>query len=242
MFRRLLYGDLVYPAYHALKRDGINTARRELAESEWYDADALAALQRKKLERLLRFAAQHVPYYAETLRRLDRRPDDLVNPDRFRELPLLEKSIIRREGSRLHAPPSSGRRGYPNSTSGSTGEPLRFLTDTRAHAYRMADGLRGKGLAGFSLGDKEVALWGAEIEIRRSRRWRGQIHGFITGHKLLSSFDLSVERLDAYIATIQRFRPSLMVGYPSALEAFANHCVRVSGHSKAWLTAVQVTS
>lgn len=225
MLRRLAYRGVVYPLYHAVKRDGINRARRELDAGQWLAPMELAGLQRRKFLDLLRFAQENVPYYEDIL--ADVGADALTRSasEILSTLPILDKETIRREGARMQAPAVSGRTGYANSTSGSTGEPLRFLTDTTSHAYRLADELRGKAFAGARLGDRHVALWGGPLEISRAQERRGRLHALVTGHRLLSTQDLSPARLDTYIAVVQQFRPAVMTAYPSALEVLAEHCL-----------------
>jgi phenylacetate-CoA ligase len=222
--RRLFYGKLLYPAYHGIRRDGILPAVRALHATERARPAELEALQREKLLRLLRFADAHVPFYQTLFRERGERPEALAEPGRLRELPILTKEIIRDAGARLQASPAAGRSAYANSTSGSTGEPLRFLTDRAAHAARMADELRGKSWTGYRLGDREVSLWGAPMDVDRATRWRGRLHSLVTGHVLLSSYELGEAHLGAYAARIDRLRPQLMVAYPSALEVLARHC------------------
>jgi phenylacetate-CoA ligase len=225
MMLNYLYGRWGYPLNHALKRDGVNDAARELKESQWEDAESLDARQRIRLTQLLEFAGTHVPYYAGLFRDLNRSAGDFVDPAAYHLIPVLTKDIIRRHLADLQADPGSGRRGYRNRTSGSTGESLHFITDLRSHAYRLADEYRGKTWTGFTRGDREAILWGAPMDIKRSERWRARLRGLLAGQLFLSAYDLSPQRLDEYVDAIRQFRPKLMIGYPSALEVFARHCL-----------------
>lgn len=62
------------------------------------------------------------------------------------------------------------------------------------------------------------------MDERLTASWRGRLHGWVTGDRFLSSFDLSASRMDEYIRTIRGFRPTMMVAYPGPLEQFAIHC------------------
>lgn len=226
MMRRLLYGRCLYPLYHGIKQDGVLSALRELDAGQWAAPEELARIQHQRLARLLTFAATHVPFYQDWFAEVDGDPAAYAAPERLTELPVQTKELIRHEAGRLQAHPDGGRHAYPNSTSGSTGEPLKFLTDSHAHALRLADELRGKAWAGYRLGDHEVSLWGAPIELRRAARLRGRLRGAIAGQRFLSSFDLTERRLQQYVAIIRRSDTRLLVGYPSALEVLARHCLQ----------------
>jgi len=241
MIGRALYSQVLYPAYHGARRDGVLGANRRAAASQWWDAEELAEHQHARLARLLRFAASHVPFYRDAIRSLGASPDELAASGGWRALPVQTKDLIRREGSRLRAEPEGGRRAFANSTSGSTGEPLRFLTDAVSHSLRRADELRGKTWTGYRLGDREIALWQSPLDLGRAKKLRGRLHALVTRYSVLSSFDLTPARMDAYLAQIRRLRPRLLLAYPSALEVFARHCAE-RGERDVLIGAAIVTS
>lgn len=111
-----------------------------------------------------------------------------------------------------------------NSTGGSTGEVLRFYTDRRSGAYRKATVRRNKRWLGILPGDREVRLWGAPLDVAKSRSLRGTLHSWITRERLLSADYLGEETLQTYLEFCEAFRPKLIVAYPSALAEFARFC------------------
>jgi phenylacetate-CoA ligase len=219
-----LFRNVVYPFYHWLKRDGVNAAIRELDRNQWLNKTGLLALQRRKLASLLAFASQNVPYYRRLLDDSGFRVDSALSPRDMLGIPVLTKEIIRRERAALISEDLTGNGLIANSTSGSTGEAIRFYTDLRSDAFRKAAGLRSDYWTGWRLGDRHASLWGASIDERRAQEIRGRVHAAVTGSLFLSSFDLSSDRLDEYIERIRRFRPIMLLGYPGPLEQFAIHC------------------
>jgi phenylacetate-CoA ligase len=67
-------------------------------------------------------------------------------------------------------------------------------------------------------------LWGSPIELRQSRlrRWRDRL----INELVLDAFNMSRERMDAYLARIVAYRPRLIQGYSSAVAMLARHARR----------------
>ncbi len=219
-----LFRNVVYPAWHWAKRDGVNQAIRELERNQWLATADVLSLQQRKLARVLSFAGKNVPYYRALLGELGINTNPTVTVEQFQRIPPLTKETIRHEQDALVSEDLAGNGLLSNSTSGSTGEVLRFYTDLRSTAYRKAAGLRSNSWTGWRLGDRAVSLWGAPIDEQRAGAMRGRLHGLVTAKLFLSSFDLSKSKMDEYIEKIRDFRPVLFFAYPGPLEQFAIHC------------------
>jgi phenylacetate-CoA ligase len=114
---------------------------------------------------------------------------------------------------------------HRHSTGGSTGEPLLFYFDRQRQAYDQAARMRTHRWFGADVGQREVYLWGAPVELRRQdrlREWRDRW----TNQLLLSAFNMSPRRIDSYLDRIERFDPVSVFGYPSTLAHLARHAAR----------------
>ncbi len=226
MLGRLAYAHVIYPLYHAARRDGVNGAIRELRSNQWLTADQIASIQRRKLERLLLHAYGNVPYYRDAIGKIGGNPAKLAPGETFARLPVLTKKIIREQQAELCSTRDDGNRLRPNSTSGSTGEPLRFYTDDRITPYLKASVQRFKEWTGWRLSSREACLWGAPIDAAKASAIRGRVHSWISGSLFLSAYDLNENGMDGYVSSITAYKPELLVSYPSILEVFAEHCRR----------------
>jgi phenylacetate-CoA ligase len=222
----MLFRNVIYPVYHWAKNDGVNQARRQLEESQWFSAERVAELQRNKLQRLIKFAGRNVPYYRNTFRDLGISASFDLKVDEFQEIPILTKQIIRERLDDLVSEDLCGNGLINNSTSGSTGETLRYYTDFLSVPYRKAAGIRSHSWSGWRLGDRSVSLWGAQLDEKKATTIRGWLHRRLTSQRFLSSFDLSVEKMDEYVRTIQAFKPVEIFAYPGPMERFADHCIQ----------------
>jgi len=220
-----LFRNFAYPTWHWLKRDGINSANREIRRTQWLSNDEIREFQKGKLQNILTFAGQHVPYYRELFGKIGISTKSGFTIEDLNKIPQLTKNVIRREGSRLVSENLNGNGLIGNSTSGSTGEAIRFFTDYRSKAYRSAAGIRSNEWTGWRLGDRQVRLWGAPLDERFATGIRGKLHGYVSSNRFLSSFELSPSRMDDYIASILDFKPVLLIAYPGPLEVFSDHCM-----------------
>ena len=219
-FRAWFVSKPLFFTYHWLRRDGVLSAIRLLEESQWFDAPRLEALQHEKLYRLLQHSARHVPYYRELFNSEGIGLEDFGKPEEFRKIPMLTKAMIRANRMALISEQATAHDLIPNSTGGSTGEPLRFFNDRRAIAWQQAVVWRNQQWVGMYYSDREARLWGAMIDVNRASMFRERMHGWLHQKLLLSAYDLSDESMASYAERLRKFKPRLLISYPGPLATF----------------------
>ena len=219
-----LYRGIIHPLFHALKRDGFNAVEREVLAMDALDAAGLARVQREKFARLLRDARARCPYYREVIDAGAAEAALEGTPPHELGLPLLTKKVIRERLNDLVAEGIDPSRLIPNSTSGSTGEPMRFYTDLHATLWRRSVDIRNRRWLGIPHGEPRAQLWGSQIDNQRASSIRGRLHSLVNRLCVLDAYDLSEPRMAEYVATLQAFGPLMLVGYPHALVRFGEWC------------------
>lgn len=219
-----IYAKLIYPAYHRAIRSNATSLIRELNSHDRLSRDELVCLEANKLSALLLHARESVPYYRRLFARHDPFGSAGVDYDKFGQLPLLTKADIRANLNELVSTRLDGNRLDPNSTSGSTGEPLSFFTDLRSKSYRKAAVARNRKWVGVENGDPVARLWGSDIDAQKAASLRGKVHSYITRELFLSAYDLDDARVIAYSQAIRRHHAKLLIGYPSVLATFGEFC------------------
>lgn len=179
----------------------------------------LKEVQLKKLRSLINHAKTNVPYYKEILKDIN-----ITSLDDLGKIPFLSKSIIHLHFSELHAKSIKRHRFKKDSTSGSTGETTRFFTDKRLNYVRHACAVRGDSWTGWSLGEPSVYLWGASKDTSKAGSLLGKIKNsrLFFNSKVLSSYKMTDQDMAHYVSVINKIKPSLIVGYPSALALFTD--------------------
>jgi phenylacetate-CoA ligase len=201
-------------------------ATQELAfmrENQWLPSQHVKAIQQQRLEQLLNYAYEHVPYYKKLFDEIGLVHSGQIHLERFKELPILDKPTIRANFQALTSDEIGSLKVFKNRTGGSTGEPLVVLQDR--------DGVRMTGGAvlrlfyewhGVEPGDKEIKLWGSERDLfYQSQINLSSVRQWMSGAKVLNAFLMTSERMRQYIATINDYKPKLLRGYSNNLYELA---------------------
>jgi len=189
---------------------------KQLAEEgEHWDRKQIEEFQFQELRRVLQHAQEHCPFYRE---RFQQQGFDVRKFNGFADLekaPLLEKRDLleSREQMLSTAFPESTR--LYITTGGSTGVPVGFylqrgISRPKEQAFLEAMWKRG----GY--------FDGARLALLRGHVTSSKADGAISSYDatrdwlMLSSYHLTLERLELYLAELQRFRPDLLYVYPSS--------------------------
>jgi len=192
----------------------------QLEQTQWLSREALRELQTRKLRALLTHAALNCPYYRDTItaQRIDPHSATLTDLGR---MPTLTKEIIRREMPRMTETPAR-RRMFDYSTGGSSGDPLLFKIDRSRQAADQAARARSRRWFGVDLGERELYLWGAAVELAAQDRVK-RLRDRLTNQRLLNAFEMTPSRMSRYLREIERFDPVHIFGYPSSLARLVRH-------------------
>ena len=195
----------------------------ELNYTQWLSRDALMVLQYSRLQRLVEYAYQYVPYYQRTFDEVGFTPSDLRSDiTSLTKLPILTKSIIRENwNDLLTTEPDRRRRLSQLSTSGSTGQPLIFMQDSDFRDGVTADIQRHMGWAGWELGDLQALIWGANINPGLTRRMRARLIDWVWNRFQTDAFVMTDQTMTAFAQRIRRQRPPILFGYATSLYRFA---------------------
>lgn len=194
---------------------------RELCETQWWSRDRLEERKDSRLQALLRHAVASVPFYRETAARLGLVAPSVTAGD-LAHMPLVDKTIMaaRLDDFRSGAVPAERFR--PNNTGGSTGAWFNFFSDPRSDQIRSANDMRSRVWAGWRVGERQALLWGHRGDVEKQGRWLNRVRNEINNRVLtLNAYDLDEPRMVQFHRLLTSYRPTLMVGYASALAFFA---------------------
>ena len=185
--------------------------------------EEILAYQLRTLTELIRYAASFVPYYSDTwssnLTALEPR-----SLDDIRRLPLLEKTLVRKQSAQFHSASDPGR--LTVGTSGSTGMPLRVRCSAQALRRNYAHFFRLRDLLGVGNGARCATFAGRTL-VRAERDtppfWR---RNWSSNTLLFSTYHLSPDTVGQYLERLARQRPQLIDSYPSALGLVADAALR----------------
>jgi phenylacetate-CoA ligase len=192
----------------------------QMRRCESFSREGLETLRTDKLTCMLQHAYENVPYYHRILGEYDVVVDGRVRLENFTRLPLLTKDIMRREGTNLHAKDNDRRRTYPNTSGGSTGEPVEFVQDQRYDDWNNATKLYFNLVLGKAPGEPEIKFWGSDRDILAGNlAWKDRLINVLYNRRFFNSYRLGEQELQSLVDLNNRFRPAAYWSYmESALE------------------------
>jgi len=193
-----------------------------LERTQWLTRGEIERLQMEKLRALLRIAVKHSPWHAERIGaaglELSGEHSELTVED-LRRLPVMTKQDARANVERIRWADVPGGT-HPYNTGGSSGEPLLFYFGRWRQASDAAGRIRARRWWGVDVGDPEVYVWGAPIELKKADRIK-MIRDRLLNQLVLNAFDMSPANMDAYLDAIQQFHPRCVYGYASSVALLA---------------------
>jgi phenylacetate-CoA ligase len=215
----------------------------EINRTQWLGREELLAIQREKLQRLLEYAYEYVPYYRRTFDQAGFHPQDpRKDPDCLSRLPILTKATIRENfQDLLTTEPERRRRLSKLSTSGSTGQPLVFMQDPDFRDYATASVQHHMSWAGWKLGDLHAIMWGAPLKSSLARKTRTTLLNWVWNRFQIDAFNLTDQSLAAFTKRVARQKPRLLFGYATSIYTFAQF-VRQKPDQQIRFTGVFTTS
>jgi len=218
--------DLLSKAYYTTwvprKHNGTLGKRLDwFQNNETKSAAEIEKLRWSLLNRLLRHAEEHVPYYRQLFRKLNIRAAEVSTAEKFAQLPLLTKSDIREQLDSLVAENYDRKTIIRAATGGSTGTPVPFFHDREYERYNTALILRNQLWTGWNYGEPIVKVWGSSFDIRLQEQVKEKFTNFLKNETTLPAFEMTRESQREWLEKISRIQPTMIIGYTNLLAKLA---------------------
>ncbi|MGO9633204.1 MAG: phenylacetate--CoA ligase family protein [Steroidobacteraceae bacterium] len=185
----------------------------------------IEAVQKQRLEQLLRHAWAETDYYREVLERCGAVIEGRVNLERFADIPFLTKKIIREQGERLRAKGlPGGRRAFANRSSGTSGEPVHFWQDNVYWDVTIATRIYHFSMAGKTIGEREMKIWGSERDLYQGTiGLKAKLQNWIYNRRFEQCFYLPEQSMRRIITHINDWKPKMLWCYRDGIYALAQY-------------------
>ena len=217
-FCNVMTEKVVLPISDFATRQSVSEKLKFLLKSKFWSRDQIDDFQNRRLIRLIQHAYNTVPFYRNLFNQLDLNPSDIQSKDSLYKIPIINKSIIKGNKDLFIASNISGKEIIKKSSSGSTGEPLFYITTKDAYSMNIAANLRGWYEMGYRLGDKFVKL-SQNGRISRIKRWQDSI----TRNLYIKADPLDEENFKNILFRIEVFKPKVIRCYPDPLLFLARY-------------------
>jgi phenylacetate-CoA ligase len=182
---------------------------RILEELDRAERLTVARYQLERINELLAWAGERVPYYRAAWGGGAPRLGSLED---LGCLPELTKAAVREAGSALH---SVGVASHGGHTSGTTGTPLHLAYDREQRVWNRAAERLVRIRAGLRLDDPVAVVWGRKVVPPGRKRPPYWLRNAVDKELWLSAFHLAPKTVSQYVDAIQGFGAVALETYPS---------------------------
>ena len=152
--------EIGWPAVPSMAGQMTLALQFQLQRTQWWSADEIAGHQFRQLRELVGHALTNVPFYRQHMQRASIFAIGGVTPVSFVRWPILTRAELRANADALLArrlPAGHGAIAW-NSTTGSTGEPVRIAVTEACRAYHAGAILRSQLWYGLDMSAKLAAI------------------------------------------------------------------------------------
>jgi phenylacetate-CoA ligase len=211
--------NIVLPLSDLITGQSVTKYFRFLQNSQWWSTEKLREFQEKRLRQLIKHSVESVPYYRELFINYNIKIDDIRNIEDLKKIPILNKKTIKKEGvERFKSTAYPENHSVKMSSSGSTGEPLFYLTTKEAYSVNIASNLRGWYWMGYRLADKYIKL---SQNPRKNPIKR--LQDYFSNNLYLATNPLIDSNFEHILRQIERYQPKVIRCYPDPLLFLARY-------------------
>jgi phenylacetate-CoA ligase len=207
---------LIYFPIQALRGEQVKLFREDLESTEKFTVEGLYNYQEVKIEKLLYYVCDHIPFYKQAFERLCLNPGEIRKMYNLSVIPCLNKECLRKNLKDFINP---ALKDSWRSTSGTTGSPLIFPKDRVATGYMDAMMYQAYSWHGIDIGDKQARFWGRATKPKQ--KIIQMTKDFLLNRKRLSAFNMSDEKCLKFYQKLLKVKPTYFYGYVNAIYQFA---------------------
>jgi phenylacetate-CoA ligase len=191
----------------------------EIAQRDRSTTEQLRQFQNQRIVQIVETASRHIPYYRSLFRKLGLSPHDIHGADDLEKLPILEKEEVRKDPFAFVDERIDRRTLKEESTTGTTGTPVRSIRTARAYQTNYAYfEVRCRGVAGLRYADDYYVMFGckhvAPINQLKPPFW---CYNHASRQLYMSSFHLAPWQLRHYCEELRRRPYAALMGYPAVV-------------------------
>jgi phenylacetate-CoA ligase len=223
-----LYRNVLFPLYEGvLRRRGIYRRYRTLSTAPSLGIEELREAQRRKLNAMLVYCGEHVPFYRDLFAQRGIDPRSVHDIDTLRERGLLlDRRQVQSAGASMLSREFTKSQIYSRATGGSSGVPVLCCMDIDNWAMRTATKYRSEDWVGKPLGTPTTIIWGRKPNQALLKRLKKPLYWAFQNYQYLSAFDIGDDRLVKGVAAIKRHGSRFIEAYVTAVYLMAKTIAR----------------
>jgi phenylacetate-CoA ligase len=207
-----------------LGHTGISKWYRFVKESQYWNEEEIKAWQNEKLQKIVEHAYYNVPYYKKLFSDLNLKPGDIQTTTDLKKLPVIHRKDLQQNYSQLIALNYKQYKPQFRSTGGTTGEPVKYLSDLNTWSLHWAMKFRAWERSGYKIGDKVAVMGGASVIPEKKPGLRRIVWNRLNNLYPMPTSHMNDSILSEFARTISTKNIRCLRGYPSSIAVFARYC------------------
>ena len=203
---------------NAIRHRNINKLTARFRKQQWWTTEDLYKERDERTRSLISHSTRHVEYYKNIFQQLDFDEGDLY--ENFHRIPILTKNLLRLNYEELISMINI-KRGRVNYSGGSTGKPVKFLSDLYVYDIMAANLNLIFSWAGWRPGEMRFEFWGGQKKNKKVRLL-DYTRIILSGHLMIPVFTYNDDDMYNWWMLYNKFQPTIIYGYPSIISDFAH--------------------
>lgn len=192
-----------------------------LLSSQWFDNKELEEIQFEKTKSFLIHAKNDCSFYKKVFNEYGFTPEKIQSLNELSNLPIINKEFVRTNLDEFLADDIKKYNIIWVSTSGSTGSAFRFPSSQECFEREYAFKYFHYSWSGIQRGDKIVVCAGHPVTKYDQKSPPFWSYDYANNWLIFSSYHMTEKNLPSYISELEKFRPDLLIGYPSSIYLLA---------------------
>lgn len=193
-----------------------------LNETEWWSQDRIEQYQAEKLQALVQYAYENVPYYRHLLDEEGIRPQDIKSRSDLDKIPVLTKEDVRENLPLLVSTQFAKKDLVHCHTSGTSGKSLQFYMEPSAFQFRWAVWWRHKMRFNIAFDAPYATFTGLNVVPLNQKKppfWR---ENWLMKQTVFTMHHIVPEKVESIVGRLNQGGFEYYSGYPSVLYVLAN--------------------
>jgi len=191
-----------------------------LKESESWSKNKMEEYQFLKIQNVIEYAYDNVPYYTKLFNVNNIHPRGIKSLDDLKKIPYLTKELVKENYYALISNKIRQGEYLIEHTGGSTSEPMKFLIDSKLVPKELAFLKYAWEKFGYKLGTKCIELKGAKVaRVNKKSFWK--YDPLLKLLKMDSDYLNDSSYIRYYIDRIKKFNANYLIGFPSSVYLLA---------------------
>lgn len=192
---------------------------KKYRKTQYFSEKDIVDFQQEKLHKILKYAVDKVPFYKYLSEQFYDNENGQTIYDKLSLFPIIDKNTIRNNFDLFKAEGVNPKKVRSNATSGSTGQNFVFLSHNNSHGQALQ--IRQNEWIGQKMFDKEIKIWGAAFDVKKTKKMIPRIKNSFKRTIVLSGYNLSDDKMKEYVLLIKKEKPKVLHSYSSILYLLA---------------------